>query len=129
MKRKRIMEYYLHESPGRLRVKIPDLKRNPESAWDLQILLKNLSGIKSSSINTVTGSVITHYDPQVINAGAIMNVLTGEGYVDMSKVLTNKKRDENVMEAVTKAASKALLGFVLDRALQGSPLSIVTAFI
>lgn len=36
MKRKEIMEYYLHESPGRLRVKIPDLKRNPQSAWDLQ---------------------------------------------------------------------------------------------
>ena len=34
------MEYYLHESPGRLRVKIPDLKRNPQSAWDLQITIE-----------------------------------------------------------------------------------------
>jgi len=123
------MEYYLHESPGRLRVKIPDLKRNPQSAWDLQGLLKNLSGIKSSSINTVTGSVIMHYDPEVLSAGALINVLAGEGYIDVAKVLTNKKRNENTMEAVTLAASKALLGFVLDRALQGSPLSIVTAFI
>ncbi len=123
------MEYYLHESPGRLRVKIPDLKRNPQSAWDLQVLLKNLSGIKSSSINTVTGSIIMRYDPEQINAGAIINVLAGEGYIDMAKVLTNKKRKENTMEAVTLAASKALLGFALDRALQGSPLAIVTAFI
>jgi hypothetical protein len=129
MKRKEIMEYYLHESPGRLRVKIPYLKRNPQSAWDLQSLLKNLSGIKSSSINTVTGSVIMHYDPEVISAGAIVNVLAGEGYIDVAKVLSNKKRKENVMEAVTQVASKALLGFVLDRALHGSPLSIVTAFI
>lgn len=70
-----------------------------------------------------------HYDCELINAGAIINVLAGEGYIDMAKVLTNKKRNENTMEAVTLAASKALLGFVLDRALQGSPLSIVTAFI
>ncbi len=123
------MEYYLHESPGRLRVKIPYLKRNPQSAWDLQVLLKNLSGIKSSSINTVTGSVIMHYDLEVISAGAIINVLAGEGYIDVAKVLSNKKRKENVMEAVTQVASKALLGFVLDRALHGSPLSIVAAFI
>ena len=87
------MEYYLHESPGRLRVKIPDLKRNPQSAWDLQSLLKNLSGIKSSSINTVTGSVIMHYDPEVLSAGALINVLAGEGYIDVAKVLTNKKRN------------------------------------
>ena len=47
----------------------------------------------------------------------------------MAKMLSNKRHKGNTMEVVTEAASKALLGFVLDRALQGSPLSIVTAFI
>ncbi len=123
------MEYYLHEIPGRLRVKIPVLKKNSESACDIQQLLKKLPGIKSTSINTVTGSIIMHYDPELINSGAIINFLAREGYIDLARMLSNRRHKVNNMEAVTRAASKALLGFVLDRALQGTPLSIVTAFI
>ncbi len=123
------MEYYLHEIPGRLRVKSPDLKRNPHSARNTHVLLKNLPGIKSSSINTVTGSIILHYDPELINADAIINALAREGYIDVAKVLSNKRRNDKAIEALTQAASKAVIGFVLDRAFQGTPLSIVTAFI
>ena len=68
------MGYYLHEIPGRLRVKIPNLKRNPQSARDIQVLLKNLPGIESISTNTVTGSIIVRYDPELVNSGAIVNV-------------------------------------------------------
>ena len=123
------MGYYLHEIPGRLRVKIPDLKRNPQAARDVQVLLKNLPGIKSISTNTVTGSIIVHYDPQLVNTTAIVNVLARDAYIDLAKVLFNKERKENTTDVVAQAASKAILGFVLDRALQGTPLSIVTALI
>ena len=123
------MAYYLHEVPGRLRVKIPDLKRNPQSAGDIETLLKNLSGIKSISINTVTGSIIVHYDPELVNAEAIINILALEGYIDVAKMISNSQHKETTMGVVAHAASKALLGLVLDRALQGSPLAIVTAFI
>jgi copper chaperone CopZ len=123
------MGYYLHEIPGRLRVRIPNLKRNPQNAWDIQVLLKNLPGVKSISTNTVTGSMIVYYDPQLVNTAAIVNVLAREGYIDLAKVLFNKERKDNTMDVVAQAASKAILGFVLDRALQGTPLSIVTALI
>jgi copper chaperone CopZ len=123
------MGYYLHEIPGRLRVRIPNLKRNPQNAWDIQVLLKNLPGVKSISTNTVTGSIIVYYDPQLVNTAAIVNVLAREGYIDLAKVLFNKERKDNTMDVVAQAASKAILGFVLDRALQGTPLSIVTALI
>ena len=123
------MGYYLHEIPGRLRVKIPNLKRNPQSARDIQVLLKNLPGIESISTNTVTGSIIVRYDPELVNAGAIVNVLAREGYIDLARVFFNRERKEDTMDVVAQAASKAILGFVLDRALQGTPLSIVTAFI
>jgi copper chaperone CopZ len=121
------MGYYLHEIPGRLRVRIPNLKRNPQNARDIQVLLKNLPGVKSIYTNTVTGSIIVYYDPQLVNTAAIVNVLAREGYIDLAKVLFNKERKDNTMDVVAQAASKAILGFVLDRALQGTPLSVVTA--
>ncbi len=123
------MGYYLHEIPGRLRVKIPDLKRNPQSAWDVQVLLKNLPGVKSISANTITGSIIVHYDQRLMNTAAIVNILAREGYIDLAKVLFNKERKENAIDVVAQAVSKAIVGFVLDRALQGTPLSVVTALV
>ncbi len=92
-------------------------------------MLKNLPGIESTSTNTVTGSIIVRYDPELVNSGAIVNVLAHEGYIDLAKVFFKKERKEDTMDVVAQAASKAILGFVLDRALQGTPLSIVTAFI
>ncbi len=122
------MEYDVHETPGRLRLKIPGLKRNSLITADMQRLFKFLPGIKSTSINTVTGSIIAHYDPELIQPEAIINFLAREGHIDSAKPISRPKGANKTLEVVTRAASKAVLGFFLDRALQGTPLAIVTAF-
>jgi len=129
IKEEKIMSYYVHQIPGRLRLRIPELKKNPRIARDIQELLEDLPGINSSSANTVTGSIIAHYDPQLINAEAIINVLAREEYIDVTKVFSNTKLNDNTIATLTQVASRAVLGIVLDRALQGTPFSIVAAFI
>ncbi|MBI5251747.1 MAG: hypothetical protein HY912_19820 [Desulfomonile tiedjei] len=123
------MAYYVHEVPGRLRIKIPNLKRNPQLAEDLQELLNSLSGINSISVNTVIGSMIVLYDPETVSSGAILTFLSREGYIDVAKAISSEQHLEQALGAVGKAASKALIGFALDRALQGSPFAILAAFI
>jgi hypothetical protein len=126
------MSYYLHEVPGRLRVRIPALRRNVENAQEIQGLLKSLSGIISTSVNTMTGSVTVNYDPEFVSSVAILTLLSREGYIDVAEVLSSRnqgKRAEGPIGEVGKIVSKALLGIALDRALQGTPLSILTAFI
>ena len=82
------MGYYLHEVPGRLRIQIPALKRSPRRAQEVQDLLEDVSGIKSTSVNTVTGSVIVHYDPEIVNSGAILTLLSREEYIDVTRAVS-----------------------------------------
>ncbi len=123
------MAFYLHEVPGRLRIQIPSLKRNPLRAQEVQDLLEDLSGIKSTSVNTVTGSIIIHYDPDIVHSGTILTLLSREEYIDVARAIPTEKYAEKALANAGHVVSKALLGIALDRAFQGSPLSILTAFI
>jgi len=123
------MSYYVHELPGRLRIKIPCLKRNPKRAIEIRNLLRNISGIRSVSVNTVTGSVIVQFSPEVVKSHSILMLLSQEGCIDLSMAISTEKYMESALTKLGQSASKALLGLALDRALQGTPLAVVTAFI
>ncbi len=123
------MGFYLHEVPGRLRIQIPALKRSPLRAQEVQHLLEDFCGIKSTSVNTVTGSIIIHYDPDIVHSRTILTLLSREEYIDVARAASSHQYVETALSKAGHVASKALLGFALDRALQDSPLSILTAFI
>jgi hypothetical protein len=123
------MEYYVHQVPGRLRIKIPVMKRNPYRAKELQDLLRCVTGITSTSVNTVTGSVTINYDVDVVRPAGILNLLAEEDYIDVSKAISGSKYVETALSNAGKAVSKILLTAMLDRALKGSSLSFITVFI
>ena len=123
------MGYYLHEVPGRLRIKIPLLKRNPERAAELRKLLRRVAGITSTSTSTVTGSVTINYDRDIVRPNSILNLLAHENYIDLGEAISGYKPAEAVVSNVGKTVSKALLSLALERALQGSSLSFITAFL
>ncbi len=123
------MGYYLHDVPGRMRIQIPALRRNSELAQDVQDLLESLSGVKSTSVNPVTGSVIVRYDPKMVHSTTILTLLSRERYIDLAGIISSRQHIETGLSKAGRAASKALIGIALDLALQGSPLSILTAFI
>jgi len=123
------MGYYLHEVPGRVRIKIPALKRNPEAARTLENLVKRASGVESVSVNTVTGSVLVQFNPEMIKCRTILALVAREGYLDLNASISHRNHVDSVSSRFAEAASKALLGLVLDRALQGTPFAVLTAFI
>lgn len=123
------MSYYLHALPGRLRIKIPSLRRNLHQAQELVRLLNGLSGVESAAANTVTGSITVRYDPTIIGSSSILTFLAKENHIDLEKAVSTEKHVDTAVANVGRAVSKAVLGFALDRALQGSPLAILTALI
>jgi copper chaperone CopZ len=123
------MTYYLHEVPGRIRIKIPALKKDREEASCLENLLKSISGVTSVSVNTLTGSVIVYFDPEFVSSRAVLTFLSRQGYIDLAKAIPHQQYVDTALTKFGRTASKALLGLVLDRALQGTPFSVLTAFI
>lgn len=119
----------MHELPGRLRIKIPSLKRNPREALRLQCLIEHISGVESTSTNAVTGSIVVKFDPATVSSRQIMDVLSREGCIDLGELI---KSQQSLDPGLTKAgavASKALLGIVIEKAFEGSPLTLLAAFI
>lgn len=123
------MSYYIHDVPGRLRVKTPSVKGNPAMALQVENLLSNRKGVLSVASNQTTGSVVIHYDTSVASKKEILEVLRERGHFDPSRAVTNEQVIEDSFSKGGKWLSRAILGLVVDRVFQGTPLSLLTVII
>ena len=51
-----------HQVPGRVRMKIPGAKGNPEMLQQIAQTFAAIPGIKRITVNPTTGSIVIHYD-------------------------------------------------------------------
>jgi Heavy metal associated domain 2 len=51
-----------HQVPGRIRMKVPSIKTNPELAEQIKQTFSVIPGIEQVTINPTTGSIVLHYD-------------------------------------------------------------------
>lgn len=123
------MGYYVHEVPGRLRIKIPSLKNNSREAGNVRRLLEDFSGVTSASVNTVTGSVVVGFDPRALTSQGILHALAQHRYIDLREAIGSASAPKDPMVQMGAALSKVAVGLVLDRAFGGTPLSLLTALI
>ncbi len=123
------MSYYIHDIPGRLRIKTPLIKRNQSIAKDIQNLLKPIIGISSTSFNLVTGSIVINYEPTAINSKDIVNALNYAGYFDISKAVTNDEYIKTAAASMGQVVVKTLFGTFIESALEGSALSFIAILV
>lgn len=123
------MRYYVHEVPGRLRVKIPSLRSSAEQAQKIQGLLHELSGVESASVNSVTGSVLVLYDRDAVDSEELLEALEDHGYLDKSGVVSSQDQDSSTFSRHQEVIGKALFGWAVGKALENTGLSFLTALI
>jgi copper chaperone CopZ len=119
------MSYYIHNVPGRLRIKSPIVRRNDNAASDIRKGLSEMSGIATVDINLTTGSILINYNSKVVKSKDIVALLQRKGYFDASKAQTN---DQYIKTAASKAGSvlgKVVLGTFVEKAFEGSALSLL----
>lgn len=121
--------YYIHQTPGRLRVRIPGIKGVEAAGEAITKILRDLEGVRLASVNTITGSVIIQHDPDSSSGDDILERLAEHGLIDADRMFTN---DQMFSKAATRAGerlSKVAISWAMGKALEGSPLSILAAFI
>ena len=123
------MSYYLHVVPGRVRVKIPLIKGDEAKSQQVENLLRGLRGINSVSAYSLTGSVVVNYQSDVVESEEILKVLKQQGYFDESKIVTNDQYLQNAVSKAGRSIGKVLFGLAIEKAFEGSGLSILTALI
>ena len=118
----------LHHVPGRLRVKIPALKSNPQKSKEINDLL-DLYGVYTVRVNTMTGSTIVTYDPERIGVERLLQVLKDGGYCDGALNLEGADPVQQVTDKAVRRLGRAVFGWALGRALEARGLSLIAAFI
>jgi hypothetical protein len=53
-----------HQVPGRIRMKVPSAKDNPELLEQIKQTFSAIPGIEQVTVNPTTGSVVLHYDTE-----------------------------------------------------------------
>lgn len=106
------MSYYIHDVPGRLRMKTPVIKRNRSIANEVERLIGSVNGVDNVDINLTTGSLLVNYDPKTTKQHEIIDLLQGKGYFDSSRALTNDQYIRNVASKVSQIAVSVLTSFV-----------------
>ncbi|MEW6587299.1 MAG: HMA2 domain-containing protein [Nitrospirota bacterium] len=123
------MSHYIHNVPGRLRVKSPVVKKNTDAAVEIRKILSAMNGIATVDINLTTGSVLINYNLAAVQYKDIVGMLQRKGYFDTSKAITN---DQYIQRAASKAGNivgKAIFGTFVEKAFEGSALSFITLLI
>jgi hypothetical protein len=69
-----------HYVPGRLRVKLASIQWNEGRAFIAERMLRKLDGVQSAGANTLTGSVVVHFDPRVTSVALILAALEANGF-------------------------------------------------
>ncbi|HEX8198857.1 MAG TPA: hypothetical protein VF590_00075 [Isosphaeraceae bacterium] len=107
---------YLHSIPGRLRVKVPEVKRSPEAAERLERGLRDLVPVGEVRANPRTGNVLVRYEPggtgpdRIIEAIRALGYLRGAGAeLGTGPAAQATRIGETLLDALSSAASKLLL--------------------
>ena len=96
------MTDYIHNVPGRLRIKSIAIKNDRCAAETITKLLQGLPGIDRIALNRETGSCLINYDPRMATGDHIASLLSREGYFNPVEAVTN---DECILSAAARLLS------------------------
>jgi len=124
------MSTYVHHIPGRLRVRLPAIKRNEAKAAVVRGLLEAVDGVHSVEIARLTGSVTVTYSPAAISGAALIETLRGAGYVN-GDIALDRPQDYFAAQAdrLGDEIGKAAMGFVVEKLLERSAVAVIGAII
>ncbi|MFP4348481.1 MAG: HMA2 domain-containing protein [Thermodesulfobacteriota bacterium] len=123
------MKPYIHNVPGRLRVKIPGLKGDPKRGRKAAELIEAMDGIDTVKVTPLTGSVIVYYDPDTAIPSRILDALEANGYFERTEQKTSPVRTAFEQKVSTEAVFRKVLHWMVEKALERSGQALLAALI
>lgn len=114
---------HIHHVPGRLRVRVSRLKRNPSLGKAIEMDVQSMTGVRCSESNPLTGSVVIHYDPAQTTAALLISQLRAAGYASDDHRPEPARKSPSVGRPARKLARKAaeaVVWHVIETAVERS---------
>ena len=110
---------YIHQIPGRIRVRTEAIRKNDCAALAIQGLLQAIPGVLSAAANPLTGSITATYDATRLTSTAILEFLREHGYIAAD--LANCERPAAPAQSpLTYTLGKIILNSIIDRAFSAA---------
>ncbi|MCI4624537.1 MAG: heavy-metal-associated domain-containing protein [Candidatus Magnetoovum sp. WYHC-5] len=123
------MKYYIHNVPGRLRLRLPIVKNNEKGLQALEVVIGKLDGVKIEKVNPLTGSVVLTYDKVSKKHEDILNALRDADMVDTSMLINDNQYIKNAILNTGNSINKTIANMLIGNALESTPLSFISMLI
>lgn len=123
------MKYYLHETPGRIRIKIPGLRGNQRVLGEVQEELMSLRGVCEVIANELTGSIVVMHDLNTVRSGDVIKMIDSLGHIDAKLVEPVVIYTDKALSKAGSVVGKALFGMAVERVLAPRGLSFLAALL
>lgn len=123
------MSHSIHHVPGRIRLRVPGLKKNEREAQAIETFLATTKGVSDISVNTVTGSITINYDTALTDASSITDALRERGYLRHAHTVTSDLMPQSTATKAGEAFGKAVFGVLVEKALERSALALIAALV
>ena len=102
------MNYYMADTPGRLRIESPCLKGETSQAAKFHDFIMAIPGVSSVEMKPIIGSATIHYDANRLDHSRLLELLDKSGYFDHLHAKTPDECLENGIEKVTEVVVQAV---------------------
>ncbi len=106
---------YVHALEGRLRIKLPKIKRASIEAREVERHLKQLTGVESVSANPTTGNVLILYNPRILKQGEIISFLMELGYLPQPLGGSGITESPSAVERTAATVAFTIMEFALSQ--------------
>ena len=118
------MGTYVHHVPGRLRVKLPALGRDPRLSGTVREAVEAIEGVTTATVNLRSRSLIVRYDSRSVTAEAVLDCLKTAGFLSFARP---QPSGSGIVHIVGAAAGHAIFGAFLKTGFEKSLSGLVTS--
>jgi hypothetical protein len=111
-----------HHVPGRLRLRSAALKGDASASEQARHQLAQIRGVTATSANPITGSVLLEYDPSVLSAGRVIDLLAAHGHV-----LPATEVEAQTETGWADKLASAAMDWVINALVERVALAVITA--
>lgn len=122
---------YIHQIPGRLRIRTQSIRKNPDMAEMIGQTLLEVNGIQSYRVNRHAGSIVVHYDTNILTDQVVSELCRQyclSGSTESVEAAGQKKVTLPKAPVSTRAQlGKAIFKVFVQQTVERSVFSMVTA--
>jgi hypothetical protein len=116
---------YIHDLPGRLRVRSATIKRNPREAQRIHAAVSAMEGVSAVEVNLRTGSLTVAYAIEETSSLRLLGALDGMGYT----LPVTSPRPSEALARVGERVVKVAVRVTIDALIERSAIALVRALI